>query len=424
MKHRVAVTGLGVVSSIGRSVGTFTESLLAGRSGAGPIRSFDPASLATRIAAEVPLEPHELAGGAPDSGPLAGRCLRDRKIHFGLDAARQAMAAAARGGAGLARDPAGGYGVSLGIGLELFELDDMVARRRPGFIPPAALGDRLTFLQTPSDLVAHLIGLEHALTSPPRVHISACAAGADAIGDAYHLVASGRRRWMLAGGTDSMINPMAVAGFCKLYATTTRNDAPERASRPFDRGRDGFLLGEGAAFLVLERWHDAVARGAHVHGEILGYGNSFDAHGITEPHPEGRGALQAMQRALADAGLGPDDIDAINAHGTSTPKNDPVETLAIRRLLGDRARDVPISATKSLTGHLIAAAGAIEAVAALVCIERQTVHPTLNLEDPDPACDLDYVPGHARAHPQRHVLSNSFGFGGQNAALVFGRSPL
>ncbi len=397
MKRRVVVTGMGVVTPIGNSVQEFARSLLAGVSGVRRITLFDPAQLPTRIAAEVFWD-----------GPI----LRDRKITFGLEAARQAMAESGR--------PAGRGGVSLGIGLELFSMDDLAASRAPGFVPSRDPRDRLSFLQTPSDLCVHLIASRYDLTLAPLTHVSACAAGADAVGAAYRRIATGRADWMVAGGADSMINPLGVGGFCRIGATTVSNDAPERASRPFDRNRDGFVLGEGAAILVLETLESARKRGAPVRAEILGYGNSFDAHGISEPHPEGRGAWQAMSAALRDAGLSADRVDAVNAHGTSTPKNDPVETLALRRLLGARADAVPVCATKSMIGHLISAAGAVEAVAAIACMEAGTVHPTLNLDHPDPQCDLDYVPHRARPHPQKVVLSNSFGFGGQNAALVLG----
>jgi 3-oxoacyl-[acyl-carrier-protein] synthase II len=394
VKRRVAVTGMGVVSPIGIGVARFRASLLEGRSGAGPISVFDPAALPTRIAAEVRWE---------------GEILRDRKVSFALEAARQAMA----GGR-----PPGEGGLSLGIGLEVFSMEDLAASTRAGFALPASRRERLTFLQTPSDLCVHLISVRHSLGAPPLTHVSACAAGTDAIGTAYRLVASGRRDWMLAGGADSMINPLGVAGFCRIGATTTANDEPARASRPFDRRRDGFLLGEGAGMLLLEPLEEARRRGAEVHAELAGYGSSLDAHGITEPHPDGRGAAQAMAHALADAGASPDDVDCINAHGTSTPKNDPVETAAIKRVFGARARQVPVCATKSMIGHLIAAAGAVEAVAAIACMQVGAVHPTINLEEPDPACDLDYVPQRARERRQRSVLSNSFGFGGQNASLL------
>lgn len=405
MSHRVAITGMGVVCPLGTSCDAFAEGLFAGRSGIRRIGIFDASTLPTRIAGESEL---------PTDAPLG-----DRKIAFAIEAARQAMREArAKGGPlALGRDA----GVSFGVGLELFSMDDLVTSKREGFSLPADVVARLSFMQTPSDLCVHLVAKEHGLAAPPLVHVSACAAGTDAIGAAYRMVASGRRRTMLAGGTDSMINPLGVAGFCALQATSTKNDAPERASRPFDKTRDGFVMGEGAGVVVLERLDDARARGAEILAEVRGYGASFDAHGISEPHPEGRGAFQAMSRALADAGLLPTDIDAVNAHGTATPKNDPVETLALKRLLGDRAPSVPVMATKSMIGHLVSAAGAVEAIAAVLCMRAGIAHPTINLETPDPDCDLDYVPNRARPHPQRHVLSASYGFGGHNAAIVLSR---
>lgn len=400
MKRRVAITGMGVVAPNAGNVPEFLDALLSGRSGIGPITVFDPASLPTRIAGEVKQKLPSL--------------LPDRKIAFALEAARQAMEDATRFGT----RPGGAGALSLGVGLELFSMDDLAAREHgagPKLVNRAA---RLSFMQTPSDLCAHFLSQAHSLTLPPRVHVSACAAGTDALGNAFRMVQSGRAEFALAGGTDSMINPLGVAGFSTLNATSTRNGEPERASRPFDRGRDGFVLGEGAAFLVLEPWEAAVRRGATLHGELVGYGNSLDAHGISEPHPEGRGAAQAMQRALDDAGLSPAEISAINAHGTATPKNDPVETLAIHRVFGEDARRIPVMATKSMVGHLISAAGAVEAVASMVCMNAGWLHPTLNLDDPDPACDLDYVPHTARRMVQSHVLSSSYGFGGHNAAIV------
>lgn len=404
MRRRVAITGIGVLTPLGNDPATFAEGLLAGRSGVGPITRFDPATLPTRIAAEV---------------RWGGPCLRDRKVTFALEAARAAWEAATASGT----TPAGAGALSLGLGLELFSMDDMVRLRAPDFALPDGLLERLTFLQTPSDLVVPLISRRLGLTAPPLTHVSACAAGADAIGAAYRLVASGRRDFMLAGGADSMLHPLGVGGFCKLTALSTRNDDPARASRPFDRARDGFVLGEGAGVVVLEPLEAARARGATIHAEVAGYGNSFDAHGISEPHPEARGAWQAMTRALADAGIGPEQLDAVNAHGTGTPKNDPIEALALRRLLGERVSQVPVSATKSMIGHLIAAAGAVEAIAAVLCMERGLVHGHPSLGEVDPACaDLD-LPRAAREHPQRWVLSTSFGFGGQNAALVLRREP-
>lgn len=403
-RHRVVVTGMGVVSPLGASVEALLEGLIAGRSGVRTISIFDASTLPTRVAAECELPPRR-------DLPMT-----DRKVLFALEAARQAVSAA-----NLPSSPSADAGISFGVGLELFSMTDLVVSRRPGFVLPRSLLERLTFMQTPSDVCVHLIAREHGLFAPPLVHVSACAAGTDAVGAAYHLVASGRRRVMLAGGTDSMINPLGVAGFSALSATSTRNDDPAGASRPFDKTRDGFVMGEGAGALVLERLEDALARGVEILAEVSGYGASFDAHGISEPHPEGRGAWQAMTRALEDSGLNADDIDAVNAHGTATPKNDLVETLALKRLFG--ARSVPIMATKSMIGHLISAAGAVEAIAAIGCIRRGVLHPTINLRTPDPECDLDYVPNEARPHVQRHVLSTSYGFGGHNAAIILSRFP-
>lgn len=401
---RVVVTGMGVVSPLGNDVAAFADALVAGKSGISPITIFDPASLPTRIAGQAAL---------PEEVPLG-----DRKIAFAVEAARQAMTES-----GLAGDPGVLAGVSAGVGLELFAMPDLVASRQPDFVLPDTLAARLGFMQTPSDVCVHILSRRYGLSAPPLVHVSACAAGTDAIGAAFRLIAAGKRRWMLAGGTDSMVNPLGVAGFCALQATSLRNDTPETASRPFDKTRDGFVMGEGAAMLVLERLDDARARGAEIFAEIAGYGTSFDAYKISDPHPEGRGAYQAMSRALADAALTAGDVDAINAHGTGTPKNDPCETLAIKRLLGERAREVPISATKSMIGHLISASGAVEAVGAIACMRRGVVHPTINLHEPDPACDLDYVPLVAREHRQRVIVSASYGFGGHNAAIVIRSAP-
>ena len=408
-RARVVVTGMGAVTPIGVGVTAFAHALLAGRSVAGPITLFDPASLPTRIAAQVDLDTAELESP-------------DRKIGFALLAATEAIDDARRCGSAPGGTEGGARAsVCLGMGLELFSMEDMVAVRHHGAGLPVGRRERLGFLQTPSDLCVHTLSRRHGLRGPPCTLVSACAASADALGAALHLIASGRRRWMLAGGADSMINPLGVGGFCTIRATSTSNERPRAASRPFDRRRNGFVLGEGAGVLVLERLDDALARGATIHAELLGYGCSLDAHGISEPHPEGRGALQAMRRALQDAGLTPDDVDAVSAHGTSTPKNDVIETKALRRLLGARADAVPVSAPKSMIGHAISAAGAVESIGAVVCMQRGRVHPTINLDEADPLCDLDYVRGASRAHAQRVILCNSFAFGGQNAALVFAR---
>ncbi|MGE0489221.1 MAG: beta-ketoacyl synthase [Vulcanimicrobiota bacterium] len=395
---RVMVTGIGVVTPLGNSLDALADGLLAGRSGAGPITLFEPARLATRIAAQVD------TAGLPEHP--------DRKWSFALAASEQAMA-------GQTLDPSLG-GLSLGIGLDLFSMPDLVQYLHHHGLPPGA--DPQTFLQTPSELCIEAISRRFNLSYPPQTHISACAASTDAIGTAFWTIRRGQRRWMLAGGSDSMINPMGVAGFCKIRATTTRNERPEQASRPFDRGRDGFLLGEGAAVLLLEEQASAQARGATCYGEVLGFGNSFDAHGISEPHPRGLGAVLAMRRALANAAVRPEQIAYVNAHGTSTPKNDPIETLALRAVFGAHAERLWVSSTKSMLGHLISASGAVEVAATLACARRGLVHPTINLEQPDPACDLDYIPEGPRPLPAAGLmLKNSFAFGGQNACLVLGQ---
>jgi len=398
-KHRVAITGMGVVAPNGVGVAPFIDALRSGRSGVREVTIFDAASLPTRIAGEVPTE---LPAPLPD-----------RKIAFVLAAAEEAWSMACAGGS----TPATRGGLSLGVGLELFSMPDLAALRHGQPLPSSPV-ERLSFMQTPSDVCAHLLSARHGLTLPPQLHVSACAAGTDALGSGFRQVRAGRADFMLVGGTDSMINPLGMAGFATLNATSTRNREPTRASRPFEKSRDGFVLGEGAGVLVLERWDLALARGAKPIGEFVGYGNSLDAHGISEPHPEARGATQAMRRALADAKLDPTQISAINAHGTATPKNDPVETLAIRQVFGQHAFQMPISSTKSMIGHLISAAGAVEAVAALGCMNQGFVHPTINLDEPDAACDLDYVPHEARPCQQEYVLSSSYGFGGHNAAII------
>jgi len=271
--------------------------------------------------------------------------------------------------------------------------------------------------QEPNMPAAHLAGLFNA--QGPNVNcLTACAASSQAIGEAVELIRRGEVDVMLAGGAHTMIHPFGVTGFNLLTALSTRNDEPARASRPFDRDRDGFVLGEGAGMVILESLDRAKARGARIHGEVVGYGSTADAFRITDAHPEGRGAIRCVQMAIEDAGLNPDQIDYINAHGTSTSVNDKVETLVIKQVFGDRAYKIPVSSTKSMMGHLIAAAGATELILCLLAIRDNVVPPTINYENPDPDCDLDYVPNAAREHHCEIALSNSFGFGGQNIALL------
>jgi 3-oxoacyl-[acyl-carrier-protein] synthase II len=308
--------------------------------------------------------------------------------------------------------------LDIGMGLELFDMKDLI--RFINSSSPVSSDPRpeKDFLQTPADWCSSLIEKQWVLGLPSIIHISACAAATDALGHGFLRIRCGQARMIIAGGTDSMINPLGLGGFCKLQALSSRNETPQSASRPFDLHRDGFVLGEGAGFLILENLDDARSRNSRIYGEIVGYGNSFDAHAITEPHPQGYGAFLAMKRALQMAAIDPEQISYINAHGTSTPKNDRAETLAIKTLFAKHAYHIPVSSSKSMIGHLISAAGAVEVIASLICAQLNMIHPTINLDSPDPELDLDYVPQKARAHKISYFLSNSFAFGGMNATVV------
>ncbi|MEI6807271.1 MAG: beta-ketoacyl-[acyl-carrier-protein] synthase family protein [bacterium] len=402
---RVAVTGMGVVTPLGNTLESFRQGLLEGRSGVSGITHFTPGTLPSRIAGQCTLPQYRF---------------KDRKIDFATAATRSAVDQANHSGISLQQyyQPAD-RGISMGIGLELFNLTDLVKFACDKDRDKRIRTDNIEFLQTPGDLCVKEMAKVFASGIPAAIHISACAASTDSIGDAFLSIARGQARMMLTGGTDSMINPLGVGGFCKLNALSTRNDEPHKASRPFDRGRDGFVLGEGAAVLVLENLDDAVHRGATILAEVMGYGNALDAYSISEPDPQGRGAAMAMRQALATAGLSCADISYINAHGTSTPKNDPAETRAIKTVFGDRAFKIPVSSTKSMIGHLISAAGAVEAVASILCANSGMVHPTINQDHPDQECDLDYVANKAKNADVKYFMSNSFAFGGMNSSLVF-----
>jgi 3-oxoacyl-[acyl-carrier-protein] synthase II len=403
--NRAAITGMGAITPIGCSAHDFAEALFAGKTGFSLIDRFDVSQLPTRFAAHV-------TGVTPE--------WRDVKIDFALLAARQAMMDAFPG-----RDwPSGSvrFGMSLGLGLELFSLHDLAAMRLPGFSPPETFKQRLTFLNTPSDLCVHLIADEFGMGVTPEIHVSACSAATDAIGSAMLAIRRGHADVVLAGGTDSMINPLGVGGFCKIGAMSVSNDDYNHASRPFDKKRDGFVLGEGAAFVVVESERHAEKRGAQALAYVAGYGSSMDAYSASDPPPDGRGALAAMRAALASARMSPDVVSAVSAHGTSTPKNDPAECAAIRTLLGPRVHDVPVFATKSMIGHLISAAGAAEVIAAVECLRRQQLHPTVNLQEPADDCQVTHVIGAARPARLEHILKNTFAFGGQNACLVISRA--
>jgi len=406
----VVVTGLGCVSPLGNDVASTWEAAAAGRSGVAALpEDFDP-RLAVRIAARV--------RDPVDAGNLPAKELRrlDRAILLALASAREALADAGLAGGGFDRDRAGvaiGSGIG-GIGTLVENhralLEAGPRRVSPFFIP-------MTLANMPAGLAA----IHFGLAGPNLCHVTACASSAHAIGESLRLLQRGDADWMLAGGTEAAITPLVVAGFTSMQALSKRNDAPALASRPFDRDRDGFVLGEGAALLVLEREAHARARGARVRARLVGYAASADARHMAAPDPEASGAIRCMRLALADAGLPPDAVDYVNAHATSTPAGDEVEAKALHAVFGAHVERLPVSSTKGSSGHLLGAAGALEALLCIRALETGTLPPTSNLDHPDPECALDHVAGKARAVRARVALSNSFGFGGVNAALLFER---
>ena len=406
--RRVVVTGLGVVTSIGHTVDAFWASLVAGRGGIHRITLFDPKDFACQIGAEV-----RDWEAADHMDPKEAR-RNDRYTHFGFVAAKQAVADA---GLDMAKEDGDRVGVIVGSGIggmytyesQLKVLAERGPRKVSPFTIPSLIGN----------MCSGLVAIELGARGPNFGVVSACATGTHALGEAAHTIRRGDADVMVAGGSEAAITPFAYASFCSMKAMSTRNESPETACRPFDRGRDGFIMGEGAGVLVLESLEHAQARGARIYCELAGYAATCDAFHITQPDPEGKGLSMAMKRALASAAVTPDQIDYINAHGTSTPYNDKFETLAIKKVFGDHAQNVPVSSTKSMTGHLLGAAGGIESVICVKTIQAQVIAPTINLGDPDPECDLDYVPNVARAATVRTVLSNNLGFGGQNASVVF-----
>jgi 3-oxoacyl-[acyl-carrier-protein] synthase II len=402
------VTGLGVVTSIGHDVETFWASLVAGRGGVRRISLFDPSEFASQIGAEVrDWEP------AQHMDPKEAR-RNDRYTHFGFVAAKQAVADS---GIDMEKEDGDRVGVIIGSGIGgMFTFETqlkVMAERGPRKVSPFTIPSLI------GNMCAGLVAIEYGARGPNFGIVSACATGTHALGEAAHAIRRGDADVMIAGGSEAAITPFAYASFCAMKAMSTRNDAPEKASRPFDRNRDGFIMGEGAGVVVLEALEHAQARGARIYCELAGYAATCDAFHITQPDPEGKGLSMAMKRALASAAVRPEQIDYINAHGTTTPYNDKFETLAIKKIFGEHARKVAISSTKSMTGHLLGAAGGIESVICVKTLQTQMIAPTINLDDPDPDCDLDYVPNVARAAAVKTVLSNNLGFGGQNAAVVF-----
>jgi 3-oxoacyl-[acyl-carrier-protein] synthase II len=407
-RRRAVITGIGPVTPVGIGVERFFDSLVEGRSGVGPITAFDAGGYPSRIAAEV-------RGFRPEEhlDPADARRM-ERFAQLALAAARLALADAALDLAGRDRSRVGCV-IGTGIGgIGAFEAETAVLAARG----PRRVSPRLVAAMIPN-MAAGQVAIRLGITGPSDCTTTACAAGAHAIARAVDLIRSGRVEVCLAGGTEAAVTPLTVAGFAAARALSARNDEPERASRPFDRGRDGFVIGEGAAVLVLEEEGHARARGARIYAEVAGVGLSSDAHHETAPHPEGEGAALAMRAALDDAGIAPGDVGYVNAHGTSTPLGDVAEARAIDRVFGRHA--VAVSATKSTTGHLLGAAGAVEAAATALALARGVLPPTINLEDPDPDCDLDHVACSARRADVRAALSNCFGFGGCNASLALVR---
>ncbi|MCS7272834.1 MAG: beta-ketoacyl-ACP synthase II [Fimbriimonadales bacterium] len=410
MRRRVVVTGIGLVTPLGIGSEAFWEGLTLPRRVIGPITRFDASGYSTRIAAEV-----------KDFDPNQFMDRRDarrasRFIQFAVAATTLALQDAQLEITDANRER---IGVLIGSGIGGIDYMDAQVRilDRHG---PERISPFLPVMMIP-DMASGFVSIQFGLKGPNLCAVTACSTGADAIGLATRLIQYGDADVMLAGGSEAAIEPIGIAAFCAARAMSTRNDDPEHASRPFDAERDGFVMGEGAGVLVLEALEHAQARGARIYAEVLGYGATADAYHVTQPDPEGDGAARAMRKALQDAGLQPTDIDYINAHGTSTRYNDAKETLAIKRVFGEYAYQLPVSSTKSVTGHLLGAAGAVETAACILALQHQTIPPTINYEHPDPECDLDYVPNTPRPAKLRYVMNNSFGFGGHNSVLVLGQ---
>ncbi|MBW4837968.1 MAG: beta-ketoacyl-ACP synthase II [Paenibacillaceae bacterium] len=406
MKHRVVVTGMGVVTALGHDLDTLWNNLIQGKSGVSRVEAFDVSEYPTQIAASVKDFNPEDYVDRKEARKM------DRFVQFATAAAVNAMNDSGLNIAEQADPERVGVMIGSGIGgLGTWEdqhnilLEKGPKRVSPFFIP-------MMIANMASGHVSILFGAK----GPNTTAVTACATGTHSIGDSYKLIQRGDADVMICGGAEATIRPTGMAGFCSMRAMSTRNDEPEKASRPFDLERDGFVMGEGAGVLILESLEHALKRGAKIYGEIIGYGLSGDAHHMTEPDPNG--PERCMKMAIRDAGIAPEEVDYINAHGTSTPVGDRSETIAIKRALGDHAYKVAVSSTKSMTGHLLGAAGGVEGVICGLTLQHGVIPPTINLEHPDPECDLDYVPNEARRADVRVTMSNSFGFGGHNATII------
>lgn len=407
-RKRVVVTGLGAITPIGNTLTEYWEGLLSGRNGIAPITLFDASRHDCRIAGEVKgFDPHAYLDRKE-----AKRM--DRFAQFAVSASKQALADAQFVINDLNAEQVGVI-VGTGIGgLKVLEdQQEIYLTKGPDRCSPFMIPMMI------ANMAAGLTAIHTGAKGPNSCSVTACAAGSNAIGDAFRFVQRGYAQAMICGGTEAAVTPLSLAGFAACKALSTRNDDPTHACRPFDSGRDGFVMGEGSGILIIEELEHALARGARIYCEIVGYGTTCDAYHMTSPVPGGEGAARAISLALKDGDLTPDQVSYINAHGTSTPANDSTETAAIKRALGDHAYNIAVSSTKSMTGHLLGGSGGIEAVATVMAVANDRVPPTINLENPDPACDLDYVPNQSREQPVHVALSNSFGFGGHNVTLAF-----
>ena len=411
MEKRVVITGLGAITPVGNGKENFYNALLAGQSGIGPITHFDASEYATRIAGEVKnFDVTEFGVDKKDARRM------DRSSALAIGAA---VMAADDAKLALDEEDLDRCGTVVGTGIggidSIHDVYVTLFDKGPGRVSPFAVPMMI------ANMVAGRVSIRLGLRGPAITDVTACASGTNSIGDAFRIIARGDADIMFAGGTEAAISPAAVAGFAAMKAMSTRNDEPTKASRPFDKDRDGFVMGEGAGIVVLEELEHAKKRGAHIYAEVVGYGTNGDAYHITAPAPGGLQARKCMELAIKDAGIDPSEINYINAHGTSTGLNDLNETKAIKELFGNHAKDIVVNSTKSMTGHLLGAAGAIEAIVMAMAIETGKVHPTINCDNPDEGLDLDYIREGARDYKVNYALSNSFGFGGHNATLLVRR---
>ncbi len=410
MNNRVVITGMGVISPLGHSLDVFWNALLEGKSGIGPLTRFDASAYPSRIVGEVKDFDPDIYMDKKEARRM------DLSEQYAMAAAEQAVKDSGMNLDTMDKDRCGvviGSGIG---GISTFEKQhSLLENSGPGRVSPFFIPMMII------DMCAGLVSIRYGFRGPNYATVSACASSAHALANAYHIIQRGEADFMIAGGSEATITPTALAGFCQAKALSTRNDEPHRASRPFDKDRDGFVMGEGAAILVLESLESAKARGARIYAEIKGAGSTADAYHMTAPHPEGYGARMSIELALKYAGITKEDVDYVNTHGTSTGLGDISETKALKEVLGEHAYKIPINSTKSMIGHLLGAAGAIEAVTTAKSIVEQVVHPTTNLDNPDPECDLDYVTEGKRSCSINYAISNSFGFGGHNVTLVLGK---